>query len=63
MHDQRGLLGNLFEVLNVLTWVARGFAIVMTVSAVLLIATTVRLSAFSRRRETGIMRLVGASTC
>ncbi len=59
--DQRALLGNLFKVLNVLTWVARGFAIVMTVSAVLLVATTVRLSAFSRRRETGIMRLVGAS--
>ena len=59
--DQRALLGNLFKVLNVLTWVARGFAIVMTVSALLLVATTVRLSAFSRRRETGIMRLVGAS--
>ncbi len=60
--DQRALLGNLFKVLNVLTWVARGFAIVMTISAVLLVATTVRLSAFSRRRETGIMRLVGASS-
>lgn len=59
--DQRALLANLFKVLNVLTWVARGFAIVMTVSALLLVATTVRLSAFSRRRETGIMRLVGAS--
>ncbi len=34
---------------------------VMTVCAILLIATTIRLSAFSRRRETGIMRLVGAS--
>jgi cell division transport system permease protein len=32
----------------------------MAVTAVLLIATTVRLSAFSRRREIGIMRLVGA---
>jgi cell division transport system permease protein len=34
---------------------------VMIVAAVLLITTTIRLSALSRRRETGIMRLVGAS--
>lgn len=33
----------------------------MILTAVLLITTTIRLSAMSRRRETGIMRLVGAS--
>ena len=33
----------------------------MLLAAVLLITTTIRLSAMSRRRETGIMRLVGAS--
>jgi len=33
----------------------------MLFSAGLLISTTIRLSAFSRRRELGIMRLVGAS--
>ena len=33
----------------------------MLLCAMLLIATTIRLSAFARRRETGIMRLVGAS--
>jgi cell division transport system permease protein len=58
--DTRKLLDNLFAVLNAVTWVARGLAVVMAVTAVLLIATTVRLSAFSRRREIGIMRLVGA---
>jgi cell division transport system permease protein len=58
--DTRKLLDNLFAVLNAITWVARGLAVVMAVTAVLLIATTVRLSAFSRRREIGIMRLVGA---
>jgi len=40
---------------------AVGVAVVMLVLAFLLIFNTVRLSAFSRRRETGIMRLVGAS--
>ena len=34
----------------------------MLVVALLLIVNTVRVSAFSRRRETGIMRLVGASS-
>jgi cell division transport system permease protein len=33
----------------------------MLASSGLLISTTIRLSAFSRRREIGIMRLVGAS--
>ncbi|HEY2507188.1 MAG TPA: permease-like cell division protein FtsX [Streptosporangiaceae bacterium] len=36
-------------------------AIFLLVAAILLVANTIRLSAFSRRRETSIMRLVGAS--
>ncbi|WP_349828086.1 permease-like cell division protein FtsX [Brevibacterium litoralis] len=59
--DQNELLDRLFTVLNVLTMVAIAIAAIMLLCAVLLIATTIRLSAFSRRRETGIMRLVGAS--
>lgn len=61
VQDQRELLDTLFSVLNRLTVGALAFAGVMLVAAVLLTATTIRLSAFSRRRETGIMRLVGAS--
>ena len=37
------------------------FNALMLIAAVLLIATTIRLSAYARRRELGIMRLVGAS--
>ena len=47
--------------MNAASYTAIGIAALMLVAAVLLIATTIRLSAFSRRRELGIMRLVGAS--
>ncbi|HEY3902783.1 MAG TPA: permease-like cell division protein FtsX [Streptosporangiaceae bacterium] len=36
-------------------------AIILIIAAILLVANTIRLSAFNRRRETAIMRLVGAS--
>ncbi|SDZ08800.1 permease-like cell division protein FtsX [Herbiconiux ginsengi] len=59
--DQRSYLEQIFNILNIASITALGIAIIMLVAAVLLIATTIRLSAFSRRREIGIMRLVGAS--
>lgn len=59
--DQQEVLEKLFTVLNRLTYLAAGIALVMVAAAMLLINTTIRLSAFNRRREVGIMRLVGAS--
>ncbi|MCM3656274.1 permease-like cell division protein FtsX [Agromyces mediolanus] len=59
--DQRRLLDQIFDVLNAASYSAIAVAAIMLVAAALLIATTIRLSAFSRRRELGIMRLVGAS--
>lgn len=59
--DQRKYLQPIFDTLNVASYTAIGIASLMLIAAVLLIATTIRLSAFSRRRELGIMRLVGAS--
>lgn len=59
--DLRKVLEPLFTVINWGTWIATAVAVLMIVAAALLVATTIRLSAFSRRRETGIMRLVGAS--
>jgi cell division transport system permease protein len=61
VQDQRELYDTLFLVLNRATLLSVGLAGVMLLAAVLLITTTIRLSAMSRRRETGIMRMVGAS--
>jgi cell division transport system permease protein len=59
--DQRELFVGLFRFLNGATAFAWFFAGIMLVAATLLVATTIRLAAFNRRREIGIMRLVGAS--
>jgi cell division transport system permease protein len=61
VQDEDALLKPLFTFIHIAEYTAVGVAIVMLVLAFLLIFNTVRLSAFSRRRETGIMRLVGAS--
>lgn len=59
--DQQEVMDQIFGILNGLTVVALIIATVMTICTVLLVSTTIRLSAFSRRRETSIMRMVGAS--
>ena len=59
--NQMQYLEPLFSALTVATYIAVGVAALMLIAAVLLIATTIRLSAYARRREVGIMRLVGAS--
>lgn len=59
--DYRKFLNDLFAVLNGLRNTAVGIALVQLVAAILLIGNTVRVAAFSRRRETGVMRLVGAT--
>lgn len=59
--DQRSYLDQIFALLNAGSLTAVAVASLMLIAAALLIATTIRLSAFSRRRELAIMRLVGAS--
>lgn len=61
VRDQRSYLDQIFSMLNAASIAAISIAGLMLFSAALLISTTIRLSAFSRRRELGIMRLVGAS--
>src|SRR4051794_3621628 len=58
VQDQKALYAKLFRVLNYLKVGAWGLAAVMIAVAVLLISNTIRVAAFSRRRETGIMKLV-----
>ena len=59
--DQRAILQPLFTVLDTATRVSLGLAALMLLCSMMLVSTTIRLTAFSRRRETTIMRLVGAS--
>lgn len=59
--NQKDLVDKVFDLLDKLRVGALVVAIVLVLAAALLIGNTVRLSAFNRRRETGIMRLVGAS--
>ena len=51
-------------IVNLAKWMSYAFAIatiVLLVSSALLIANTIRLSIFSRRREIEVMKLVGAT--
>jgi cell division transport system permease protein len=61
VQDQRELLRPFFTLLTYAQRGAVAIALIVLGVAGLLIVNTVRVSAFTRRRETGIMRLVGAS--
>lgn len=62
VQDQERVLNRFFTVINYITLFSVLLAALMVLAAVLLMATTIRQAAFSRRREIGIMRLVGASS-
>lgn len=61
VQDQRALVGKLFQVLHGFQVAAYVIAATLFGAAAFLIFNTIRVAAYSRRRETGIMRLVGAS--
>jgi cell division transport system permease protein len=59
--DLRDQLKLLYTLLNSLRLAALGIAGALVIAAVLEVYNTIRLAVFARRREIGIMRLVGAS--
>ena len=59
--DDASILDNFYKLLDGARNAVVAVAIFLLVAAILLVANTIRLSAFNRRRETSIMRLVGAS--
>ena len=61
IQDQRQLLDRFFQILKGLQSFAIAIAAAMLFVTVLLVMNTIRVSAFARRRETSIMRSVGAS--
>ena len=59
--DDSSILDKFYKLLNGARNAVVIIAIILIIAAILLVANTIRLSAFNRRRETSIMRLVGAS--
>lgn len=62
VNSLRKLLGPLFEILEKLRWATLGMSLLLIFAAILQVSNTIRMTAFARRREIGIMRLVGASS-
>ena len=59
--DQRDVVAKLFDFLSGVRNVTFALALAQAVAALLLISNTVQVSAYTRRVEVGVMRLVGAT--
>ncbi|MDO5285721.1 MAG: permease-like cell division protein FtsX [Actinomycetia bacterium] len=60
VQDLHTYLDPIFAWLNALRWGTIGMSALLLLAAALQIGNTIRMAAFARRRELGIMRLVGA---
>ncbi|SCL19891.1 cell division protein FtsX [Micromonospora rhizosphaerae] len=59
--DQSRLLDKIFDILTSIQNIALAAAAVMAIAALLLVANTIQVAAYSKRREVAVMKLVGAS--
>ncbi|GAA4257985.1 permease-like cell division protein FtsX [Dactylosporangium darangshiense] len=59
--DQKQLLKRVFDLLGALQTLALTVAIIQGAAALLLVANTIQVAAYSKRREVAVMKLVGAS--
>jgi cell division transport system permease protein len=59
--DQRETLERFFNLMNIVRTVAIFIAMLQLLAAAALISNTIRMTAFARRDQTGIMKLVGAT--
>ncbi|WP_117214433.1 permease-like cell division protein FtsX [Allorhizocola rhizosphaerae] len=59
--DQQQLLQKVFDVLGAIQSLSLIVAAVMGIAALLLVANTIQVAAYSKRREVAVMKLVGAS--
>ena len=62
VNSLRKVLEPLFKILGNMQWAALGTALLLIGAAILQVSNTIRMTAYARRREIGIMRLVGASS-
>src|SRR5947209_2726038 len=59
--NKKGYTKKALELTSAVKWGGLAFALLLTIASILLIANTIRLSLYARRREVEVMKLVGAT--
>jgi cell division transport system permease protein len=59
--NKKGYTRKALELTSAVKWGGLAFAVLLTIASILLIANTIRLSLYARRREVEVMKLVGAT--